>query len=255
MQDFCYLDYHTEYSCNGKLNQEMLNCACFEYIFNHVNQAKISINYRIILYKDITLIHDYHESNYCLLTKNQLENHLRQAQRIYPFTFKIEENNEYYNENGNWSVFEVNLQLNDVLGTFHKYLLTWLRYTYEYPYNVLLVDTYRLKQEKQFKFTSIANLFNLVLSCCDYEDLRSIHQVPKVSSIPQSLKTKELKNKLTQITKLNELYKYLKNNSIDYIPDTIDELQQTDIEYWESQDIYDKYRKPVYLNVYKELKK
>ena len=39
----------------------------------------------------------------------------------------------------------MHLRLNNVPPTFHKYVLTWLRYTYEFPYNVFLKDAYNLK--------------------------------------------------------------------------------------------------------------
>lgn len=248
MNDFSYLNYYTEYSCDGYLNQDLDDAACFSYVFNNIGNKNVSINYNIIIYKGTKLSKEDHNSNACLLTINQLKNHLRQAKLIYPFKFHIEQ----CKHNG-FDVFEVNLKLIDVPGMFHKYLLTWVRYTYEFPYNVLLIDTYKLKNEKCFKFSSIANIFNIVLGSINWEDLRCIHQIPETFTINKSLKVDDLRKKLKKIEKLNKLYEVLKSTE-KFIPDSIEELSIEDIEYWNNIEYFEKYRKPVYLNNYKESK-
>ena len=250
MQDFCFLDYHTEYSCEGDYTQEMETSACFSAIFN-LKREKASINYTIIIYRGVNLAHEHRGSNACLLSKKQIENHIRQAQKIQPFKFYVkEEKYSVYDEE--CDIFKVHLQLNRVELAFHKYLLTWIRYTYEYPYNVLLCDTYKLKKEPCFMFTSIANLFNIVLSCSEVE--RGIHQISKIDSVNKFLKVSELRKKLKVISKLNDIYTVLKK-SCNRIPEEVNKLSTTDIEYWNSSEIYNKYRKPVYLKTFKELKK
>ena len=248
MEDFSYLNYYTEYSCNGYLNQGLDGGACFSYIFRNLENEKVSIDYNIIIYKGTEFSKEEHNSNACLLTINQLKNHLKQAQCIYPFKFYIKEC-----EHNGFDVFEVNLKLVDIPGMFHKYLLTWTRYTYEFPYNVLLIDAYKLKNEKCFKFSSIANIFNIVLGSIDWEDSNNIHQIPQIFTINKSLKINDLREKLNKIERLNELYEALKNTDR-FIPNSIKELSIEDVEYWNNIEYFEKYRKPVYLNNYKESK-
>lgn len=49
MKEFKYLDYHTEYSCEGDLVKRMAKEACFGYVFNRIDTGH-NVKYRIILY-------------------------------------------------------------------------------------------------------------------------------------------------------------------------------------------------------------
>lgn len=261
MDNFCFLDYHTEYSCKGDVYHSLEKEACFSQVFKNSDSESMSVDYSVILYKDTRLTDEYRESNVCFLTKKQLRNHLKQAQVLYPFKFTIHNltdyhqvDNDYYDCNECWNVYKVDLKLENVPGTFHKYLLTWLRYTYEFPYNVLLLDTYKLKTEDCFRFTSVANIFNLVLGCYCDEDLGRLHQIPQNNVLVEFLKTNDLRKKLSDIRKLNTIYKVLKSNP-NVIPESIDNLSIKDIEYWNNDELYEQFRKPVYLKTYKDIYK
>lgn len=261
MNNFWYLDYHTEYSCEGDIYHSLEANACFSYVFKNSYSDNMSVDYSVILYKDTKLADEYHKSNACFLTKNQLENHLKQAQILYPFKFAVHDltnyhqvDDDYNNCDECWNVYKVDLKLENVPGTFHKYLLTWLRYTYEFPYNVLLLDAYKLKNEDCFRFTSIANIFNLVLGCYCDKELNGLHQVPEDNALVEFLKTKDLREKLSDIRKLNTIYKALKYKR-EMIPESINNLSIRDIEYWNDNKLYEEFRKPIYLKTYKDIYK
>ena len=91
MNDFQFLDYHTEYSCKGTFEKEMDVEACFSFVFDKTDEENVSEEYEVILYKGTAFSREHHNSNSCLFTKKQLINHLRQAQGIYPFDFHITE--------------------------------------------------------------------------------------------------------------------------------------------------------------------
>lgn len=246
MQDFGFLNYNTEYSCKGEFYKDMEEEACFGFVFNRISKAPISEEYNIILYKGTKLSRVEHKSNACLFNKQQIRNHLKQAHSIYPFRIHIEEL-----EWEGYPAYKVQLKLKDVPGNFHAYLLTWLRYMYEYPYNVILLDTYKLKKDPIFRFTSISNLFNLVLSCFN-DNPREIHQIPR-NQINVPLQKKDIRTKLKQIKLLNNIYKKLQEKSNDTIPDRIGNLTTYDIEYWEPDNLFEIYRKPIYMNVYQKI--
>jgi hypothetical protein len=249
MKDFQFLDYHTEYSCKGEFEKKMDVEICFSFIFNRISGRNVSEEYEVILYKGTDFSRERHNANSCLFTKKQIRNHLRQAQGIYPFDFYIREVPDW---RGGYSVFKVRLKLTNVPGTFHKYLLIWLRYMYEYPYNVILYDAYKLKQDPCFRFTSMSDLFNLVLSCFS-EDPRDIHQIAR-NQVSKAMRKRDIREKLKNIRKLNNVYGKLKkkvNNN--QIPGEDGGLTTTDFEFWESDDIFERRRKPVYMNVYKEV--
>ena len=246
MKDFEFLDYCTEYSCKGDYTQKMKQCACFGFIFNRVETELVTETYKIILYKGTEYSKENHQSNACLFTHRQIKNHLKQAQEIYPFKFRVTEGYQY-----GYDFFRVTLTLNKLPGTFHKYLLTWLRYLYEFPYNVILLDAYKLKRVTQFRYTSISDLFNLVLGCY-LNDPREIHQIAR-NVINNRLKKKEIREKLNQVNQLNDIYERLKVKDR-VIPRYSDEYAFTDIEYW-SDYYFEKDRKPIYLDTYKDIKK
>ena len=249
MNDFQFLDYHTEYSCKGTFEKEMDVEACFSFVFNQIDEGNVSEEYEVILYKGTAFSREHHNSNSCLFTKKQIRNHLKQAQGIYPFDFHITEAAKW---RGGYNVFKIHLKLTNVPGTFHKYLLTWLRYMYEYPYNVILYDAYKLKKDPCFRFTSMSDLFNLVLSCFN-ENPAAIHQIAG-NQVSKTMLKRDIREKLQNIQLLNNIYVKLKNKvKINQIPNGDGNLTTTDFEFWESDDIFERRRKPVYMNVYKEI--
>lgn len=249
MKDFQFLKYYTEYSCNGTFEKDMGAEACFSFVFGQVSEKNISEEYEVILYKGTDFSREKHNSNSCLFTKKQIRNHLRQAQGIYPFDFRI---TEVTNWRDRYNVFKVHLKLTNVPGTFHKYLLTWLRYMYEYPYNVILYDAYKLKRNPCFRFTSISDLFNLVLGCFN-EDPRDIHQIAR-NQVSETMLKRDIREKLQNIQELNNVYAKLKNKrKKNQIPDEDGDFTTSDFEFWESDDIFERQRKPIYMNVYKEV--
>ena len=123
---------------------------------------------------------------------------------------------------------------------------------YEYPYNVILHDAYKLKKEPCFRFTSMSNLFNLVLGCFN-ENPRDIHQIAK-NQVSKTMLKRDIRDKLQNIRMLNNIYDKLKNKvNNNQIPDEDGNLTTSDFEFWESDDIFERRRKPVYMNVYKEI--
>lgn len=249
MKDFRYLSYWTEYSCAGSLRKRMSHGACFSYVFNTVTD-KSDVEYKVILYKGINFSKNNHVSNACLLSKEGIRRHLRLLKELYKFHYRVLDykGNDRHKD---YDRFIVYLRVKDVPSTFHKYILTWLRYTYEYPYNVILRDTYLLKSDPIFRFESISNLFNLVLGCYG-EFVDNIHQIPGGRYV-EFLKVSDLREKIQKVIYLGEIYqanKEVRDNVI--IPECIGTYNTEDIEYWdEGFDV----RKPIYMKAYKEIKK
>lgn len=237
MKEFCYLDYCTEYSCKGSIKSPMEKHACFGGVFNNIRNGMHNI-YTIILHCDLVYPAKYHKSNFCLLDIARVKKHLRLLKSLFPIKFRV--------INLNPSTIKVILEISGVKAACHKYALTWLRYTYEYPYNVLLKDAYELKNDPTFRFESIANLFNLCLgSFCEYT--RPVHQTLDDWGVPERISLKLLKERIEGIDELNEIYQKIRKKSM--IPDTINGFSANDIEYWETG--FEE-RKKVYLSNYKK---
>ena len=246
MKEFQYLDYCTEYSCEGDLVKEMDKEACFGYVFNRIDTGH-NVKYRVILYSGTEFSKNEHQSNACLFTKREVRRHLLLLKSLYPFHYKVSDYKA--DDDVKYNRIEVFLELSDVPPTFHKYILTWLRYTYEYPYNVILKDVYALKKDPTFRFESISNLFNLVIGCfCS--NPRDIHQIPR-NQVSTPMKLAEVREKIQKVKHLNDIYQKLRAKK-DTIPKKIGEYNTRDIEYW--RDGFE-VRKPIYMKVYKEIKR
>lgn len=248
MKEFEYLSYHTEYGCTGTINKRMGVEACFSRVFSRVGNDS-DITYTVILYPGTEFGAKNRRCNMCLFSPKEVKNHLKQLTSIFPFDFTIKRGviNRY---SGKWKCYEVKIHLHDVPAAFHKYVLTWLRYTYEFPYNVILKDTYRLKKNPIFKFTSIANLFNVVSNCYPYY-VGEGHSILE-SHIKVPLKKKDLRERLKEVDRLNSLYKYLDRDNKERIPDNLENFRYTDEAYW-SEELYQE-REPFYIKMYNTFK-
>lgn len=214
--------------------------ACFSYVFNEVNNNS-SVKYQIVLYMGTKCSAEQHKSNACIFTKQEVRNHLKLLKSLYPLQYSVR---DYGDKNGYKRIL-VTLNIENTPATFHKYALTWLRYLYEFPYNVLLRDAYTLKKERTFRFESIANLFNLTLSCyC--RNPREIHQIPS-NSIIQRLKIADIKRRIKQVNLLHDIYEDGDEKALK-IPEKIQGFSVEDIEYW---NVGFEERKPIYMEIQK----
>jgi hypothetical protein len=240
MKEFKFLDYYTKYSCEGSISKRLSGEACFSTIFNKVDRrSKILVT--IYLYKGVDQVIN-HRSNACFFNKKEIKNHINILKSLCNFNFKIKDTKEAY---------IVELELSELLPIYHKYILTWVRYLYEYPYNVLLKDAYQLKKNNLcFKWQSIATLFNLILSCSSAY-VRPIHQIPMPNTLAMRYTIAKLKQRLNTINRLNDVYISLIDNPFK-IPNHIDGYELTDLEYWE---MGFEEREPVYMSAYKLLNK
>lgn len=242
MNEFRYLSYCTIYSCKGSKSIGKSERACFAYIFRDNFPNKFDISYKIIIYPNTRKCKNG-KNNYCLLTKDEIRNHLRRLRSIYPLHYKVTGDNLY----------TVYIRLKDVPQTFHKYVLTWLRYTYEYPYNVILKDVCWLKKDSQFRFVSTATLFNVVARCFPsfVEGLHSIAE--HKTHIPT--KIKDLRKSIDNNTYLGDLYKYATIEVINKIPRDIKDFNIYDVEYWDNEEWFNQYRKKFYIDQYNKIKR
>lgn len=240
MREFRFLDYYTRYSAKGYVNKSLSTESCFGEIYKALDTCDLyNEDYVIYIYKGINR-YNKGKSNMCFLNKIQLYNHIKQAKGIYDFKFKIiEEKNK----------FKVYLYVTEAPGTFHKYILAWIRYCYEFPYNMLLLDALEIKKEHCFKYTSISNLFNLVLGCYnnEWDWLRTIHQIP-IHQVCIFLRKKEIFKKLQVITELNNIYKF-KDVKKYYIPKKHNGNFYFDLAYWKDEKCLE-VRKSVYKKLY-----
>ena len=205
---FEYLNYDTIYQASGDLtfeNKDLDGNACFSYIFrNVINRIKQHIVYRIYISTDTGYMQDCKANNLCILTEEQIRFHITYLRFISSFKYKITK--KFVD---NYSGFRIDLDLN-AIGIVHKMFLTWIRYLYEYPYSLVLYDSFKLREEK--RFIEKSNYLNIVNFVTSFYSNEFIHQIPRyISKIPKFITRKSFKNRLMKCDRLNDI---LENSGI-----------------------------------------
>lgn len=245
MADFKFLNYHTEYEVHGTSNKKMAPEACFAHVFQ--GPKYMENVYKILIYRGLNQAKKGEDNN-CFLNKNQLFHHISILKKLYGFSFNIEEKVT----KKLLPYFELNLVIKGH-NLIHRFILTWVRYAYEFPYNLYILDVYRLKKEEIFKHVNAINLFNLVSSCMNSGN--GGHMFTDPGTPVKILKFNGLKNRLNTLTKydyprLEQVFtttRYLNWNKKPVSPEELYIFEN-----WEAT--YEK-RIPLYIEEYQKNKK
>lgn len=246
-KDFAFLSFHCEYSSKGSTNIRDRAGVCFSPIFQGEGNGIIQDNsYTIKIYKLGKVLREKKLNNACLIDKKGIIHHLRVLKSIFSFKYRLKEHKDY---------FLLNLKLKADL-IYHKYMLTWVRYLYEYPFNVFLLDANRAKKEPEFKFESIINLFNIIGATTKISDHgTTIHAIGETYRVKELLTIKEIKSRLKKLkrghTRLNDIFKVIEDKAFDSISS---EKSFKSSEYWLSENLFKKERLSVYKKNYTLIK-
>ena len=256
MYEFQYVNLCNFFSCTGNINKKESKEICFASVLNQMNDTiQYTIKYNIIFFIDPTPAREESKNNYCIITKQQLKSHLTCLKKVVPCWFKI--NKIIYKE---YNAFSVDLCLVKCLKNQHKYALTWLRYAYEYPFNVMLKDALTLKQEVMYSHVSLRALFNIV-AFSSYVEGNSVHWINE-DCLHKPVTNYELLKSIVSNKWLNDIYKtyhpndiptcYGKDGAKIICSNTINKYRTTDLEYWDLK--YFSERKKIYNNAFNVIK-
>lgn len=229
---------------NGAVIVRQGSYACFSKAFKWLSDQRdilISSKYTIHIWKGHETGKERGWSNACLLSKKELRHHLDQLKGIVPFTYSIKETKDH-------SKFELIVEVNNGSKLQHKYLLSWIRYVYEYPYNVMLLEARKLRWEKEFRFESGFNLFNIVSQC--FNKWQGGHSIAYGNKV-KLLRKRELGEKLSDLhtSRLNNIFECSTDRGMAMVPTDSKEFEVIsiqDIEYWVNDKIFAEERLPVY---------
>jgi hypothetical protein len=114
---------------------------------------KVLIDYDIKIMKEKG--HDANNHGRCVtfLTHEDYKEYYERLQKIYPFKYSVDESNEEY--------VMLHVTINGCC-FWHKFILTQLRYIYQYPMNYILYDSLKLKKLEEFKDVDIMDILNIV---------------------------------------------------------------------------------------------
>lgn len=233
MKEFRYLNYCTKWSSEGNNKFDLLHGktgesgeACFSYAFRNLKGKN---HYTLIVHKGIDFCVKHQKNNACLLNIEEVRTHIRVLKSLMDIKFKVFEVN-----NAKCPYYEVHLYIDSNSNLVHKYALTWVRYLYEYPYSVILLDAHRLHKEPMFRFTSISNLFQLASSAYPGGDYGMGHALKYRSEL---MKLAEFKERLTggNLSQLNDLYRSFKNTTK---LTKYEDKGCRDVEFWTDEELY-----------------
>ena len=181
-------------------------------------------------------------SNKCFLNKQQLKNHINQLRSL--MDLRIVGLNEEKDH------FELTVKVTGEK-IYHLYFLNWARYTYEYPFNVILLDAYKLR--KKLITESISNLYNIAAACYNGYSYNTGHAICKGGKL---YKIAELKKRLETLAKNGEdrVNNVIESSSnLAKVKACPSDGKRSNIKYWQSEEEYQK-REQYYLNAYELLK-
>lgn len=165
MKDYNYFSYKPDYGyeiCqDGRLvrkEQKVQYAACFAHVFSEYyckNQTVFESTYILRCRKEFVS----GSGNFCALTKYEIQRILQYMRR----TFKI---SVYFTETDNNYIFTFKVIGKPIK---HKFVLTFSRVFFEFPYNELARDVFRLRELDKFCGINVAHksfleLFQLVTS-------------------------------------------------------------------------------------------
>lgn len=197
-------DLWTSYKSTGDVELNYLgnHTVCFgSLVKNLPNTGLIHNKYTIAIFKP-QQPEQYHingkNANATLLNIDEIRNHVRIVKKLFNFSFKVVEKEDRYH---------VYIDINQPK-IYHRYLLSWIRYTYEYPFNIACLDMHEMRKQPECRFISTPNL--MLTTLLFTKNPRIDHCICN-QGVPKGLTNSKLKERFTQENRLNLFYKRIQN--------------------------------------------
>lgn len=160
-----FMDFYTLYKCVGCdiVDKMRVSALCFSRVFHSGNKGRFQNTYTIKILKQ-PYSKEIVKNNFCVLSKKDIIYFLQDAATYGFYTKPIIKLDEHKTN------YIITMQIDDTPFA-HRFLLSYVRYLYEAPYNMYLYETLRVKEECEvFKNESIFNLFHLIMSSNKFTD-------------------------------------------------------------------------------------
>lgn len=227
--------YYTNYSTTGDvklaINRHDKNTACFAQLYRELYDTQ-NINYQIYIYKKCK--EGRESGNTTLLTKSELYNFIKSAKNLFQFSFRIEEKKDYY-------IIHANLIGDEI---HHKYLTTWIRYTYEYPYNICCLNVMQMRKTHMCDYINTPNLMHSYMM---HYGFNCGHAIIKNWRSPELISYKKQKLALNKVHDLNKIHKECNIGMPARFKASYSENRNEQLEGWEDRAVtVIKYYKQIY---------
>ena len=173
---------------------------CFSNAFERDCKSKY---YELYILKGDADLKQYN-SNYCFWNKQEIKNHLRQIPKFCKFRYTV--NDCVYKKA---SAYRLNFYIDSDNRLVHKYILTWIRSLFEWPFNLCLLHARELHKLPEFKFESIVNLYNVVTTVYRLDIRDHIHNFGANSL---SIKKSEIIKSVGKENRVNKVFPLYNGN-------------------------------------------
>lgn len=214
--DFNSFDDGTYFGTTGDCEIPEDWYVCYGRFTKECPRRVLTQNFKIRLWKlnSKVMTEDGH-NNVCLYNKKEIENHLKEIQKVHKFDYTIICKRNYY-------IIDINIVAHAL---YIKVVLTWVRLLYEFPYNVLYREALQLQKMKEFSNMNLLSIYNFVCSTMDRQASVGYESGFIYSSrFTEPITYKELKNRInTQIAQdkywVNWLFTITTNEGPCLMPD------------------------------------
>lgn len=241
---FNFLNFYTMYESKGSVDKPLKREYCFSTIFYQGPNTQDN-HYVLEILKNGAK--DNYDNN-CLLTTEQLVEHINEIKHFHNFEHELFEHEDKY-------VLKFHIKAPRMK---HKIILSWLRYSYEFPFNVALYEAFKVKNITGFKRAGLFNLFNIIGASMHYSKHGTdIHAIGKFDVVKSYLNWTTFKSWVDKAIKRDpkgEINYVIptKNIAIEYI-NIPNDMKITEMKYWINEDEF-KNRIKVYKSNLKTIK-
>jgi hypothetical protein len=172
----------------------------------------------------------------CLITRKELVSLLNSFKNVFTIKYKITDS-----EMDEYDAYEVNIKFKTKKYYVVLFILTVLRYSYEFPYNVILRDAFKLTKLSEFKWMNLISLCNLVQSCTFNDwDGRTLHGLLERNNACNKTK-KSIHHTISRVRRIHRIFKPGK------IEGPLHDKARNTLEYWTDEKQFERR-----LEVYKK---
>lgn len=230
-RNYRFTDYYTLASVN---NQFPSPNVCFADI---TNRGRIYNSIYLYIAKDHNFGFGKNIRHNLTLTFDELKKLIKLTKNICKFKHRIalitHKNEEYY---------KIHLKFDNINNTKSiLFVLTALRYSYEFPFNVICKDSLKLIKNPRFKNRGFFNICNFIFRIFFSKSERTVHSLCdyRVSNTKKS----ELITRVKKIDKVHSLFNYDKGVHLKEL-DIFDEVKYNQ-DFWDNN-FNDRYN--IYIN-------
>lgn len=240
---FKFLDYCTIVSKDQKKFPK--SSVCFaEVIPNYLRTSQLeNQSYFLYICKSPDYGWKHNSRHHFLLTLSEFRKLIRNIKSYYNFNYSIREIKHNKEE-----FYRIKINIPKLhRGYIDLFILTALRYSYEYPFNVILKDAFKLMHDPTFKQLNLINCCNLIWKLIFARNERTVHSL--CDEYPLYTNKKDVKKRLTTTDRLNEIFNTKQKRTPTFFENDCESL-----DFWLSDKKFEE-RKVVYLNNLKIFKK